>query len=69
MYVFHAVLHFSYIKTDTRGIKLTKLRIRIKNKWLKKTMFKKSYEKLYYPLLRSITFLYSLQNIRIRLVF
>ena len=31
---------------ETSGVKLIKLRIRIKNQWLKKTMFKKSYERL-----------------------
>ena len=29
---------------ETSGVKLVKLRIRIKNKWIKKIMFKRSYE-------------------------
>ena len=37
---------FFKIKTDTSRIKLLRLIIRIKNEWLKDTMFKKSYEKV-----------------------
>ena len=31
---------------ETSGMKLIKLRVRITNKWLKKTIFNNSYEKL-----------------------
>ena len=37
---------FFKIKTDTSRIKLLRLIIRVKNEWLKDTMFKKSYEKV-----------------------
>ena len=50
IYVFYTVFHQHDILIlkmfETSGMKLIKLRVRITNKWLKKTIFNNSYEKL-----------------------
>ena len=59
IYVFDTVFHFSFIKTETSGIKLTKFRIRIKMNGLKRLCLKRVMKNYVSPLLPSVAFLFT----------